>query len=260
MSAKILSAKIFPVLFAVASVSTIGLATLLPVDQAPAQTPSMAAQPVQDSDFFLKRATQNIKVGMSQQERQAVLNDFQQAIKLNPKNAAAYTQRGTLLWDENRKAAMLDFDRAVEVAPKDLVVRGYRATFRELNGDNQGAIADLSYALKLAPEESEARYLRAIILKRDTVKDYKAALTDLDYLIDKDQTLQHRSDAFRVSRYQMRAEVREKMGDKAGAIADLKIVESGKAIELESTQLMQKALETELAEVRARLQRLQDGK
>jgi tetratricopeptide (TPR) repeat protein len=255
-----MSAKVFSVVLAVVSVGTIGIATMLTFDQAHSQTPSVAAQPVQDSDFFLKRAMQNIKVGMSQQERQAVLNDFQQAIKLNPKNAMAYAHRGTLLWDENRKAAMLDFDRAVEVAPNDVVARGYRANFRELNGDNRGAIADLSHVLKLAPEESEPRYLRAIILKRDTVKDYKAALTDMDYLIDQDQTLQHRSDAFRSSRYQMRAEVREKMGDKAGAIADLKIVESGKAIELESTQLMQKALETELAEVRSRLQRLQGGK
>jgi tetratricopeptide (TPR) repeat protein len=256
----VMTSKYVRIVLATISISAIGLAAVVPMRQAYSQDARIAAQPVQDSDFFLKRAIERLENADSDQARQAALADLQQAIKLNPRNAMAYAHRGSVIWSDDRKAAMQDFDRAVEIAPDSLDTRGFRASFRELSGDNRGAIADLTHILKLAPEEAPSRYLRCIILMRDAIKDYKAALVDIDYLIEKDQVLKHRDNPYRNSRYQMRARVREKLGDKKGAIADLKIAESGKAQDLEASKREQKALEMELESLRSYIQRLQGAK
>jgi hypothetical protein len=255
-----MTTKYWQIALAVVGVSTIGLATVAPIRQAHSQNQPVAAQPAQDSDFFMRRAMATMEKGNSPQEFQSALQDLDQAIKLNPQNAMAYAQKGSILWSDDRKAGMQNFDRAVELAPDNVEVRGYRASFRELSQDDRGAIADLNHMLKLAPEQSEPRYLRAIILRRDAIKDYKAALADLDYLIEKDQELQHRSQAYRGSRYQMRGWLRDKLGDTKGAIADLQLVESEKDQELKNNQREQQALEMELADLRSRLKQLRSKK
>jgi tetratricopeptide (TPR) repeat protein len=244
---------------ALIGVGSVGIAVVLPIAQVQSQPQGTAlAQPVQDADFFLKRAIATVEKESTPEAIQSALKDLDQAIKLNPKLAMAYAQKGSLLWSSDAKAAMQNFDRAVALAPDDLEVRGYRASFRELAKDDRGAVADFSHMIKLAPQKSLPRYLRAVILGRNPIKDYKAALADVNYLIEQDATLDHgESHPYRNLRHQMRARLREQLGDKPGAIADLKTVITAKEQDLQNNQREQKALTIELEGLRSSVQKLQ---
>ena len=110
------------------------------------------------------------------------LDDYNQAVALDPKNAGAYVDRALLL---SRKAnvehAMEDYAEAIKLNPQQWQAYFNRAAeFKEL-GKLRDALADLDYVMRLNPKFVGTYMNRANIYNRQgqldkAINDYNAAL------------------------------------------------------------------------------------
>lgn len=179
--------------------------------------------------------------------------DYQEAARLEPKNALAHYGVGSVLSSEGRsldalaaldeavkidpnaavyrvvrgtvrdklkqfQGAVEDYTRVIELNPRFAWARLYRARdFRELQ-DYSKAVDDFGEFLKAYPDHEEALYLRSNSLF--LTNDYAAAIKDLNRVIDLNPK--------RGLAYSNRGLAKSYVGDKEGALADLK-----RALELE---------------------------
>jgi tetratricopeptide (TPR) repeat protein len=78
--------------------------------------------------------------------------DFNQAIKLNPRDDAAYNARGVLRKKKgDLDGAMADYDQAIQLNPKYAFPYNNRGNVRRKKGDLNGAVADYNRAIMLKP-------------------------------------------------------------------------------------------------------------
>jgi len=100
---------------------------------------------------------------MKKKDNAGAIQDFSEAIRLDPKMAPAYKLRGNLYnAGGNAKQALIDLDEAVRLAPKDAESYMLRAYPRGSSGDNKGAVADLSKAIELGLKTADTYGYRAI--------------------------------------------------------------------------------------------------
>ncbi|WP_460205504.1 tetratricopeptide repeat protein [Scytonema sp. NUACC21] len=100
----------------------------------------------QDSVYFLNRG----RYRFQRKDYKGAIEDFNQAIILNPNNANAYYNRGLLLRElGDALSAVLDFDRALQLNPRHANAYFHRAGARYGIGDESGTIQDLQLAAKL---------------------------------------------------------------------------------------------------------------
>lgn len=89
--------------------------------------------------------------------------DFDQAIKLNPKDGETSATRGFSYSMKNQNdQAIADFSMAIKLDPKDentIAARGLVYTFV---GQYDRAIADFDRAIKLKPDDAQALYERGL--------------------------------------------------------------------------------------------------
>lgn len=108
--------------------------------------------------------------------------DSSQAIRLNPHDANAYYDRGFIFYKLRKyKEAIADYNKAIELDEKNANIyfgRGLaRYKLKDKQGeDKQGAIDDLSQAISLKPEYSEAYLQRGIVHRR--IGQKQAAIED----------------------------------------------------------------------------------
>ncbi|HZE47662.1 MAG TPA: tetratricopeptide repeat protein [Xanthobacteraceae bacterium] len=136
-----------------------------------------------DSLDILRRAI--AEHGLGQTDR--ALADYDDAIRRDPKNHAAYLQRGILLATRARnfRRAIGDFNRALELEPRNfhaLIARG--EAWSQL-GEFGPALSDLDQAIKLAPTHPHALIVRGLVHAREgkpqlALQDYDAALKITD--------------------------------------------------------------------------------
>ena len=82
------------------------------------------------------------------------LNDYSEAIRLDPNYAHAYLNRGVLLADKRElDRAMVDFAAAIRLDPKEKLGYMNRAAAYKIKGDWDRAIADYSEAIRLDPND-----------------------------------------------------------------------------------------------------------
>ncbi len=139
------------------------------------------------------------------------LADFDQAIRLDPKNSDAYTVRG-MAWkakgDFDR--AIADFDQAIRLDPKNTDAYTVRGVTWETKGDLDRAIADYDQAIRIDPKDAGAYTVRGVAW---------AAKGDLDRAIaDYDQAI--RLDPKNTDVYDNRGIAWAAEGDLDRAIAD----------------------------------------
>lgn len=90
------------------------------------------------------------------------LADYNKAIELDPGNAQAYYNRGTLMFISltNYTGALANFSKAIELHsdPQEYDIYFWRGNARAELGDYAGAIADFSKSLELNPKSDQAQY------------------------------------------------------------------------------------------------------
>ncbi|MDM9580682.1 tetratricopeptide repeat protein [Nostoc sp. GT001] len=108
--------------------------------------------------------------------------DSSQAIVLNPQDANAYFDRGFAFSALGKyKEAIADYTQAIKLNSKDAYAYYGRGLARAQSKDNKGAIEDFSKAIALKPQYTEAYLQRGILRRR--VKQRLEAIQDFDKVI-----------------------------------------------------------------------------
>jgi hypothetical protein len=121
-------------------------------------------------------------------EYDAAIQDFNNALELDPEDAFAYRGRGAAYHDKDEyDAAIRDLTHALGLDPEDAFAYSRRGEAYRMKGEYDAAIRDLTHALGLDPEDAFAYRCRgdAYFAKGDherAAEDYAAALKiDPDY-------------------------------------------------------------------------------
>jgi protein O-mannosyl-transferase len=105
------------------------------------------------------------------------LRDYNETVRLDPENADAFNNRGSLNGMlENYEQALNDFNRAIKLDPE--IEDGYynRAVVKNILGDTKGAVKDYDMVIKQDPGDYMAIDERG--LAKMSLKDYSGAVSD----------------------------------------------------------------------------------
>ncbi len=123
-------------------------------------------------------------VQLSSGTPQTAMDDFNQAIKLDPKLAEAYLDRA-MAYEElkNTDAALKDYAQAIQLSPEYSQAYFQRANVElTVSGDNGAnhakALADYNKAIELSPKNAGYYLWRG--MAKAGIADYKGALADYD--------------------------------------------------------------------------------
>jgi len=111
------------------------------------------------------------------------LNDFDQALRYDPKSASAFTGRGNALRHLDRlDESIAAHSEAIRLEPNNAMAYSNRGNAYSDNKDYQHAIADFDAAIKIDPRYATAFYNRANAKldagdKAGAIEDYRAAVT-----------------------------------------------------------------------------------
>src|SRR5438309_9399837 len=169
------------ILFVVCLITTLGLSVAKSAQQEgnpqAAKIARDAAQAAKDQDWnkaidgFRKAAEMDRKyvanLAIAYQQRaysyandqrfQDALNDLNEAIKINPRDAHAYEQRAAIeIKINDYDKALADYGEAIKANPDEIKYHLYRGYIYELRGDLQNAMADTEAALKINSKNKEA--------------------------------------------------------------------------------------------------------
>ncbi|MDZ8186473.1 MAG: tetratricopeptide repeat protein [Nostoc sp. ChiSLP02] len=144
-------------------------------------------------------------------DKQAAIEDYTQAIKINPDYANAFINRGLTHYDlGDKQAAIEDYNQAIKINPDHANAYINRGLTRSELGDKQAAIADYNQAITINPNDAVAYYNRG--LARYDLGDKQAAITDYN------QAIKINPDY--ANSFINRGLARSELGDNQGAIAD----------------------------------------
>jgi RNA polymerase sigma factor (sigma-70 family) len=123
-------------------------------DDAPAPTASEPAVAPDDAHSYLRHG----RFHLDHQEYDAAIADFDQALQIDPRLAAAHFQRARVHKLKGEYAAALaDYDQTLALHPNSLAAHINRGQVHKLIGDCDAAIADYDWVLALRPRNAIAR-------------------------------------------------------------------------------------------------------
>jgi tetratricopeptide (TPR) repeat protein/S1-C subfamily serine protease len=144
-------------------------------------------------------------------DKPGAIDDYTQAIKINPNYAQAYYNRGIVRYDLGDKpGAIDDYTQAIKINPNYALAYNNRGNVRYDLGDKPGAIDDYTQAIKINPNYAQAYYNRGIV--RYDLGDKPGAIDDYTQAIKINPNY--------ALAYNNRGNVRYDLGDKPGAIDD----------------------------------------
>ena len=121
------------------------------------------------------------------------LDDLNFAIRLSPKDPAAYTSRGKAHMEiGDYDAAVADFGQAIQLDRGNAEHWCDRGNAKAMKNNYDGALADLDQALKLAPEDSANYFTRGFVYSRKG--DFDKAMADFDQALRREP---HYAEVFR---------------------------------------------------------------
>jgi tetratricopeptide (TPR) repeat protein len=115
------------------------------------------------------------------------IKDHDEAIRLNPSSALAYRNRGwAWLGKLDYDKAIRDYDEAIRLDPRNPVGYRDRGNAWQRKGDNLKAVQNYHTAIRLDPNDAHAYYSRGYAWSLK--KDYEQAIRDYDQAIRLDPT------------------------------------------------------------------------
>jgi tetratricopeptide (TPR) repeat protein len=162
--------------------------------------------PATADDFFNSAAAKKAAGDLD-----GAIADYNRAIQLNPKESAAYNNRGLAKEAKgDLNGAIADYSRAIQLTPKDVFAYNNRGNAKAGKGDFDGAIADYDRAIRLDPKYADAYYDRGLAKKKKN--DFAGAISDYNRVIELDPKL--------AKAYCDRGVAKRRKGDLDGAIID----------------------------------------
>lgn len=151
-------------------------------------------------------------------KRQAI-QEFDNAIKLNPQYAVAYFARSSAKSQINDlNGSLVDVNQALVLNPKFAEAYLYRASGKNSLNNFKGALADVNQAIAINPQFSEAYLIRASI--KSSMNDLSSALADLNLALSfAPKYLSKRQ--YKVIVYLFRGSIKIKSNDLNGALTDI---------------------------------------
>ncbi|QSV53880.1 MAG: serine protease [Dolichospermum sp. UKL201] len=158
--------------------------------------------------FYLNRGLVRDDLG----DKPGAIDDYNQAIKINPNFAEAYYNRGGVRYELGDKpGAIDDYTQAIKINPNLAEAYNNRGLVRSKLGDKPGAIDDYNLAIKINPNDAYAYYNRGNV--RDDLGDKPGAIDDYNLAIKINPNL--------ALAYGNRGLVYYQLGDKQKAKEDL---------------------------------------
>lgn len=158
-------------------------------------------------DAYLKQGNARYYLGAYQQ----AIENYNQLIKISPNCVEAYNSRGCTHYSlGDAQAAIEDFTQAIKINPNYAKAYSNRGNIRTELGDYQAAIEDCNQAIKINPNHGMAYYNRGNA--RSDLGDYQEAIEDYNQAIKINP-----DDA---NAYFNRGLASDKLGDKQAAIED----------------------------------------
>ncbi|NCQ94316.1 MAG: tetratricopeptide repeat protein [Microcystis aeruginosa W11-06] len=118
-----------------------------------------------------------------QQKYELALDDYNQAIELNPNHANAYNNRGNLYQDlQKYELALDDFNKAIEINPNFAILYYNRGNLYINQQKYDLALSDYNQAIELDSKLAMAYYNRGVLY--DDQRKYELALADYSKAID----------------------------------------------------------------------------
>ena len=181
-------------------------AKVVNVDLGISAPPLQVAQALTAEDYLLKGVDKG-----NRKDNRGAIQDYTQAIKINPKYAEAYYSRGTARGElKDYQGAINDFNQALKINPKYAEAYNNRGAVRGDLKDYQGAIQDSTQAIKINPKLAQAYNNRGVA--RRQLKDYQGAIQDFTQAIKINPKL--------AQAYSNRGSTRSDLKDYQGAIQD----------------------------------------
>jgi lipoprotein NlpI len=110
------------------------------------------------------------------------IQDYNEAIRLNPNYAAAFNNRGIAYRSKrDYNQAIADYDQAIKLSPNNAAFLNNRGNAYRDRGDHDRAIQDYNEAIRLNPDYALAFTNRGITYGRK--RDYDRAIADYDQAI-----------------------------------------------------------------------------
>lgn len=160
------------------------------------------------------------------EDYQGAINNYSQALQINPKNAQIYFKRAEIHHHlGNFQNAINDYSQAIYINPKDAYSYNNRGIIYEKFGYIDYAINDYKKALKINPKESVV-YLNLAI----TYYNLDVDCNYYNYIINRDELIiNYLNQALNINpnlykAYHVRGKFRFQIGDVAGAFEDFNIV------------------------------------
>ena len=121
-------------------------------------------------------------------EYDKAIADYNEAIRLDPKYASAYGNRANA-WRNNKEydKAIADYDEAIRLDPKLAIAYNNRANAWRNNKEYDKAVADYNEAIRLDPKDADAYYNRGTAWANK--KEYDKAIADYNEAIRLDPKL-----------------------------------------------------------------------
>lgn len=120
----------------------------------------------------------------SERDFPAALNDMNEAIRLQPREAGLYINRAFLRYNtDDYGGAMDDYDYALQLDPLNAAAIFNRGLLRMEVRDYDNAVRDFSRALELDEDDYRSLYNRAVIYSEK--RDVKNAMADVNRLVER---------------------------------------------------------------------------
>lgn len=141
-----------------------------------AETSKTTSTPITAQDFFDRAKTKSLRG-----DYKGAIADYTECVKLDPKNAKAYNNRGSLynaINDEEK--ARKDYDQAISVDPSLALPYYNRANHFRVFEEYDKAITDYNKAISINPDYANAYFNRARIYEdqshiAEAIDDYRKA-------------------------------------------------------------------------------------